>query len=108
MASPNGTYQGIVYDPGAQNAATLTVTGSNTNCITSASMAYYGYTFNVSGTYTTNSLRLQATSTTGGVILNMILNSSDGTYQHLDGTVTVQQGGPNVGKTYNMTLQKNP
>lgn len=106
MASPNGTYEGMVYDSGEQNAATLRIIGSNTNSITSASMVYYGYTFNVSGPYTKNTLKLTASSTTGSVILSMTLNSSDGTYQHLDGTVTVQQGGPNVGKTYNMTFQK--
>lgn len=106
MASPNGTYQGAVYDPGAQNAATLRIYASNANTITSASLDYYQLSFTVSGTYTANTLTLQAIATNGSSVLNMTLNSSDGTYQHLDGTVTVLQGGPNVGKTYNMTLQK--
>lgn len=106
MASPNGIYQGVVYDPGEQNAATLRIDGSNADNIIDASMEYYELSFFVSGTYTANALTLQARATNGDSVLNMTLNSSDGTYQHLDGTVTVLQGGPNVGRTYNMTLQK--
>lgn len=107
MASPNGTYEGMVYNTSEQNAATLRITASNANKINSASMEYYGLSFNVTGTYTATSLRLQARATNGDSILNITLNSSDGTYLHLDGTVTVQQGGPNVGNTYNMTFHKN-
>ena len=107
MASPNGTYQGFVYDPGAQNSATLRINASNVNTITSASMDYYQLSFNVTGNYTATALTLQAIATNGSSVLNMTLNSPDGTYRHLDGTVTVLQGGPNVGRTYNMTLQKN-
>ncbi|WP_300629785.1 hypothetical protein [Pseudomonas sp.] len=107
LTSPNGTYEGAVYDPGERNAATLKITGSDTQAgkITKAEMAYYGLNFNVTGTFTAQGFKLRAQAKTGDSILNITLSSSD-SYQNLDGKVTVERGGPNVGKTYDMTFQR--
>lgn len=107
ITNPNGTYEGAVYDPGERNAATLTITGSDTQTgkITKAEMAYYGLNFNVTGTFTDQLFTLRAQAKSGDSILNMSLKSSDN-YQNLNGKVTVERGGPNVGKTYDMTFKK--
>lgn len=107
LTNPNGTYEGAVYDPGERNAATLKITGSDTQTgkITKAEMAYYGLTFNVTGTFTAQSFTLRAQARTGDSILTINLNSPNN-YQQLDGKVFVERGGPNVGKTYDMTFKK--
>ncbi|WP_148666892.1 hypothetical protein [Pseudomonas synxantha] len=107
LTNPNGTYEGAVYDPGERNAATLIISSSDTQAgrITKADMTYYGLNFNVTGTFTAQSFNLRAQAKNGDSILNITLNSSND-YQKLDGKVTVERGGTNVGRTYDMTFQK--
>jgi hypothetical protein len=107
LPSPNGTYEGAVYYSSESNAATLKITGSDTKTgkITKAEMDYYGLNFNITGTFTAQTLNLRAQAKTGDSIHNIILNSSD-SFQNLDGTITVERGGPNVGVTFDMRLKK--
>jgi len=109
MALPSlaGEFRGEVYDLGESNAATLKITESDTQAgkITKAEMAYYGLNLNITGTFTAQTLNLRAQAKTGDSILNITLNSSDN-YKTLNGKVTVERGGPNVGKTYDMRFKR--
>ncbi|MCF4995883.1 hypothetical protein GIW70_10170 [Pseudomonas syringae] len=112
QGNPNGTYIGCVYDAGESNAATLTITDSDlqNGIITNAKMIYYGLNFKVTGTFTLKtvfSLKLQAEATDGDSLLNINLKPSDNNCNKLDGKVSVARGGPNVGKTYDITFQQN-
>jgi hypothetical protein len=113
----NGTYKGRVYDSGESNAATLTITSSDpeTGNIAAANMSYYGYDFVVDGVfayqYLTDqspvSLNLRAEVKSGeNILLNITLTSPDRSYTTLNGNVYVSRGGPNVGKTYDITFNR--
>ncbi|MFP0194219.1 hypothetical protein ACKJSM_03445 [Pseudomonas sp. PHC1] len=113
----NGTYNGRVYDAGESHNATLTINSSDpyTSTINQASMAYFGLHFNVIGSFFPQSpiygsavnLNLQAQA--GGPEFNLLaisMSSTDGGCSNLNGTVRVDRGGPNVGKTYNISFTK--
>jgi hypothetical protein len=115
--NPNGTYKGRVYDSGESNDATLTISSSDpgTGNITQASMTYYGLGFVVDGTFAYQNLtdespvsfNLRAEAISGeNTLLNITLTSPDRNYTTLNGKVYVSRGGPNVGKTYDITFNR--
>ncbi|VVN79643.1 hypothetical protein PS718_01001 [Pseudomonas fluorescens] len=118
QVNPNGTYNGRVYDSGESHEASLTITASDpqTGNISQASMQYYGLSFKVDGTFAyqsltgesavTFNLRAEASSAEHNVLI-ISLRSPDSNYFGLNGTVRVDRGGPNVGKTYNIEFRKN-
>lgn len=80
-------------------------------------MDYYGLHFKVTGSYTaknSRSFNLQAKAKAsdgdeyghGDSSLTISLKSPDGNDNELNGTVKVNAGGPNVGKTYNMNFTR--
>ncbi|MFJ2489075.1 hypothetical protein [Pseudomonas sp. NPDC087639] len=115
--NPNGTYRGRVYDAGESHEATLKITSSDpqTGNISQGSMEYYGLSFKVNGSFTYENLtdesavsfnlRAEAGSPEHNVF-SISLRSPDRNHSKLDGTVRVDRGGPNVGKTYNITFTK--
>ncbi|WP_460164482.1 hypothetical protein [Pseudomonas sp. S2_F03] len=116
-SNPNGTYKGRVYDSGESNDATLTITSSDsgTGNVTGASMTYYGLNFVVDGTFAYQNLtgespvsfNLRAEVKSGeNNLLNITLASPDRNYTTLTGKVYVSRGGPNVGKTYDITFNR--
>jgi len=117
QVNPNGTYTGAVYDPGERNAAVLMIYASDpqTGNISNAQLNYYGLTFKVDGTFTYQNLSDESpvyfnlrAEVQGGEnnLLTITLTSPDRSYQNLNGKVYVARGGPNVGKTYDITFQK--
>ncbi|MGN8139832.1 hypothetical protein ACTJK3_02860 [Pseudomonas sp. 22105] len=115
--NPNGTYNRRVYDAGESHNATLTINSSDpqTGNISQASMAYFGLYFNVAGSFfhqnpsygSAVNFNLQAEA--GGPEFNMLaisMSSHEESCSNLNGTVRVDRGGPNVGKTYNITFTK--
>lgn len=117
QANPNGTYTGRVYDAGESHDATLIIRQSDpqTGNIQQASMQYYGLNFRVDGSFAYQNLtdespvsfnlRAEAGSPEYNVLI-ISMGSPDRNYSALNGTVYVQRGGPNVGKTYNITFSK--
>lgn len=115
--NPNGSYNGRVYDAGESHNATLTIYSSDpqTGNISQASMAYFGLYFDVAGSFFSQSsaygsavtFNLQAQA--GGPEFNLLaisMSAPDGSCSNLNGTVRVDRGGPNVGKTYNITFTR--
>ncbi|MDI2141555.1 MULTISPECIES: hypothetical protein [unclassified Pseudomonas] len=117
QANPNGTYNGRVYDAGESHNATLRIISSDpqTGNISQATMDYYGLSFTVDGSFTYQNLsdesavsfnlRAQAGAPEYNVLI-ISMSSPDRSYSNLNGTVRVDRGGPNVGKTYNITFTK--
>ena len=111
----NGTYNGCVYDAGESHNATLSIICSDqqTGSISQAAMSYYGLSFVVDGSFVCQpngaavflNLRAQAGAPEYNVLI-ISMSSPDGSCSNLNGTVRVDRGGPNVGKTYNITFTK--
>lgn len=115
--NPNGTYQGRVYDAGASNNAVLTITASDpqTGNISSARMDYYNMHFNVTGHFTYRNLSIESSVSFNLIaeaddaehtLLAISMESPDRSYKNLTGSVSVQRGRPNAGKTYNIEFKK--
>lgn len=113
------TFQGTVSDTGESNPATLTFDdlSQQGGQLNNGKMNYYGLHFKVTGSYTaknSRSFNLQAKAKAsdgdeyghGDSSLTISLKSPDGNDNELNGTVKVNAGGPNVGKTYNMNFTR--
>ncbi|NYH09424.1 hypothetical protein [Pseudomonas moraviensis] len=117
QVNPNGTYYGRVYDAGESHNATLRIIYSDpqTGNISQATMDYYGISFTVKGSFIYQNLsdesavafNLQAEAGAPEYnVLTISMSSPDRNYSNLNGTVRVDRGGPNVGRTYNITFSK--
>ncbi|UVL45812.1 hypothetical protein LOY57_24580 [Pseudomonas moraviensis] len=117
QVNPNGIYNGRVLDSGASNEASLTITASDPQKgnISQASMQYYGMNWTVTGFFAYANLtdespvsfNLRAEVNSGEHNVHTIsLRSPDRNYSRLEGTVHVDRGGPNLGKTYNIEFTK--
>jgi hypothetical protein len=113
------TYDGAVSDPGESNCLKLTFDelSPQNGQLKNGKMQYYGLNFTVTGTYTaknSRSFNLKAKAKAsdgdeyghGDSTLTIILKSADANDETLSGTVTVDEGGQNVGKTYKFKADK--